>query len=163
MSHVKLNFLNWRPDAEALGNDGLITAENALHSEEGYIQYKTPTTFATNTAIGTCPSIVIKSVGTNNQRIAAFLHNATAAGAGYTIDLSIGLFSSGYTTIGLYTTISSGTINAAHGGNHVMAFDVTEYADNIFITAQAECPVSTALSSTTAPIATINATGYVAI
>jgi len=161
---MRFNFLNWRPDADDMGNDGLITADNVIHDTEGYVQYKTPTSgaFVTNTAIGTCPSIVVRSVGTNNQRIAAYLHNATAAGAGYTVDFSIGLFSSGYTTIGNYTTFTSSTLSTQYTLNSVSAFEVAEYADKIYITAEAQCATITVLNAA-APTITLVATGYVSI
>jgi hypothetical protein len=163
MSNVKLNFLNWQPDVEDYRNEGLITADNVIHSPEGYIQYKTPTTFVTSTAIGTCPSMVVRSVGTNDQRVVAYLNNATAAGAGYTIDLNLGLFSSNYTTVALYTSMTSSTIGNLSTQNRVVAFDVCELGGVIFMAAQAELPVTTALNAGDAPVVTLNATGYATI
>jgi len=164
MSKVKLDFLNWRPDLEDYDNQGLIEAQNVFHQPEGWKEYKTPTVgaFVTNTALGTCPSVVIKSVGTNNQRIAAFLHNPVVAGAGATIDFSIGIFSQGYTTIGLYTTYTSSTISSLLTGNNVMAFDVCELDGLIFFSAQAELPTATILNAA-APVITLNSTGYATI
>ena len=164
MSQVKINFLNWRPDDEDLGNDGLITADNVYHDTEGYKQYKTPTTgaFSTNAGLGTCASVVFRTVGTSNQRIGCFLHNATAAGVGYTIDMSIGLFAENYSLSGLYTTISSSTLTNKHTLNSVSAFEGFEYADLIFITAEAQCATATVINAA-APVITLNSTGYVSI
>lgn len=164
MSLVKFDFLNWRPDLETYNHDGLIAADNVIHSEEGYLEYRTPTAgaFATSTALNTCPSVVIKNVGTSDQRIAAFLHNGVAAGAGFTIDMSIGIFSPGYTTIGLYTTFTSSTVTSGYTGNNITAFDVCELDDKIFFAAQAELPTLTILN-VAAPVITLNATGYATI
>jgi hypothetical protein len=104
-----------------------------------------------------------RHVGTNNQRVAAYLHQATAAGAGFTIDMSIGLFTSGnYSTMGLYTTVTSGTILNAATLNRVVGFDVCELSDKLFFTARADCQTSTALSGSTS-IAHINLVGYAGI
>lgn len=52
MSEVRINFLNWRPDAEDIGNDGLITADNVIHDTEGYKQIG----LVTNGAVSTLTS-----------------------------------------------------------------------------------------------------------
>ena len=54
MSQVKFNFINWRPDAEDMGNDGLVTADNVLHQPEGYIEYRTPTAAGFYATTATC-------------------------------------------------------------------------------------------------------------
>ena len=161
MSNVKFDFLNWQPDIEDYRNEGLITADNIIHSPEGYIQYKTPATFITSTALGTCPSMVVRSIGTNDQRVVAYINNITAAGAGYTADLSIGLFSSDYSSIANYTSITSATVGSLSTLNRVVAFDVCELGGVIFMAAHAECQSSTALSGQA--IITLNATGYATI
>lgn len=164
MNRVRIDFLNWQPDLEDFNNPGLIEADNVYHQAEGFKEFKSKTASAqaTSTAIPTSPSLIVKSVGTNNQKVVAYLHNATAAGAGYTIDFSIGLFSSGYTTVANYTTITSSTITSAATSNRVVAFQVCEYGDNIFVSAQAELPTITILNAGAAPVVTLNATGYMA-
>ena len=160
MSQVKYNFLNWNPDQEDYLNEGLITADNVVHAEEGWLDYLTPTagSFSTSTAFNTTPSIVIRSVGTNDQRVAAWLHNATAAGAGYTVDLSVGLLSGGYTTVGTYTTVTSATTSTQYTLNRISGFDVCELGDKIFFAANAECTSATVLSG--GSLVTVNLTGY---
>lgn len=170
MSQVKFNFLNWRPDAEDDGHDGLVTADNVYHQPEGFKAFQSPTAgaFATNTSLGTCPSVVFRPVGTRGQYVGAWLHNATAAGVGYTIDMSVGLFSRGaesqmLTLIGTYTTYSTSTITNQYTGNNISALEVTEYKDYIFFTAEAQLPAATVLNPGGAPRITINSAGYAAI
>jgi len=170
MSLVKLDFLNWRPDQQDFRHDGLAGpsgANNVYHAPEGWVPFKSSTTSnftvgAGNTALATTPSLVIKSVGTADQRIVAYLHNGVTAGAGFTIDMSIGIFSDGFTTIGQYTTYTSSTITSAYTGNNISAFQVCELDDKIFFTAQAELPATTALNAS-APVITLNSTGYATI
>ena len=164
MAFVKFDFLNWQPDQEDWNNSGLITADNVVHSDEGYLPYLAfPTaSFVANTALGTTPSLVAKQVGTGEQVIVAYLHDATAAGAGFTIQFSVGVFDSNYSGFGTYTTYTSSTITSAYTGNNVMAFDVCELDDKIFFAAQAELPTATVLNPS-APVITINATGYATI
>lgn len=164
MSFLKFDFLNWQPDQEDWNNTGLIEADNVLHSNEGYLPYSSfPTaSFVADTNIGTTPSMVVRPIGTGEQIAVAYLHNATAAGAGFTIQFSIGLMGSSYNTLGTYTTYTSSTITSAYTGNAVMAFDVCELDDRLFFTAQAELPTATVLNAA-APVITINATGYATI
>lgn len=164
MTYFKYDFLNWQPDIEDFKNPGLRTADNVYHDVEGYKQYKASTTgsFATNAALATCPSVVIKSVGTNNQRVACYLHNATAAGAGFTIDMSIGLLNAAYGAVNNYTTVTSNTILNAATLNRVVAFGVCELADKIFFVARAEMQTNTALTGST-NLSVLNLTGYAAI
>lgn len=164
MSFVKFDFLNWQPDQEDWNNSGLITADNILHSDEGYLPYKSfPTaSFVADTNLGTTPSLIAKPVGTGEQIAVAYLHSATAAGAGFTIQFSIGLMNSSYSTIGSYTTYTSSTVSTAYTGNNVMAFDVCELDDKLFFSAQAELETITLLNAG-APVITINATGYATI
>lgn len=163
MSKVKFDFLNWRPDQEDYRNAGLIEADNILHSEEGYLSYREQTNFVTNTVIGTCASLVIKSVGTGVQKVVAYLNNPTVAGAGYTIDMNIGLLSALLDNVSNYTTITSGTILSAITNNSIVAFDVCELGGTIFMSAQAELPTITVLNASGAPVVTLNATGYATI
>lgn len=160
MSYIKYDFLNWQPDLEDYRNPGLKTADNVIHDVEGYKKYETPTAaaFATNAALVSCPSLVMKSVGTNDQRAVAYINNCTAAGVGFTYDFNIGLFSSGYTTIGNYTTVTSATCTTQFTLNRVVAFAVCELADKLFFVARAEGASNTAVSGTA--IAAVNLAGY---
>jgi hypothetical protein len=164
MSFVKFDFLNWQPDQDPWNNEGLVTADNMIHTDRGYIQHTTYLTadFVSHPSIFTTPSIVARPVGTGEQVAVAYLHNATAAGAGFTIDFSIGLMDSRYSGVGLYTTYTSSTISSAFTGNKVIGFDVCELNDRLFFTAQAELPTITALNAG-APVITINSTGYASV
>ena len=164
MSFVKFDFLNWQPDLEDWNNPGLTIAENVFHSEEGYLAYSSFTggAFVADTNIGTTPSIVARPVGTGEQIAVAYLHNATAAGAGFTIQLSIGLMNSQYATLANYTTYTSSTVSTSYTGNNLVAFDVCELNDTLFFTAEAQLDTITALNAG-APTITINATGYATI
>ncbi len=164
MSLIKLDFLNFQPDQDDWNNQGLIEADNVIHTPEGYISYKSipGASFVADTNLGTTPSLVIRPVGTGEQVAIAYLHDATAAGAGFTIQFSIGLMDSNYSTLGSYTTYTSSTITSAYTGNNVAAFDVCELGDVLFFTAQAELPTATIINPS-APIITINATGYATI
>ena len=54
MSEIRLNFLNWRPDADDFGNQGLSIADNVIHETEGYKQIALTTSgaFATLNGLG---------------------------------------------------------------------------------------------------------------
>ena len=164
MSWVKIDFLNWQPDQEDWNNEGLVTADNVIHSEEGYVPFSNFNTgsYVASTTFGTAPSIIFRPVGTNDQQLVAWLDNATAAGAGFTIDLNIGMTDSRYSGLGTYTTYTSSTITSAWTGNNIAAFDVCELDDKIFWAVQAELPTATVLNAS-APVITINSTGYATI
>lgn len=148
MSQVRLDFLNWRPDQDEFENP-LYVCSNALHRPEGWVAFRTQTAGAqsTNTSVGTTSSLVIKSVGTNDQKAICMLHNATAVGAGYQFQMSIGLLNSAYSLTGFYTTTAlSGTCTTQYTLNRITAFDVCELNDKLFFVARAFGASSTVLS-----------------
>ena len=150
MSELRLNFLNWRPDAEDFSNDGLTVATNLVHGSEGYKQIRltTDSSVATTSPLTTSVLTDVRAarVGTNDNisngnKIFAFVPSTTPS-------LSV---ATGFETI----TISFPT--AAASSVALTAFQVTEINNNIFIVAQAEglAAGGTAVSA--------NFTGYVAV
>jgi len=167
VSRVRLDFLNWRPDADDFENS-LTEAKNVLHRPNGWVPFQKPTSGAisTNTSIGTCPSMIVKPVGTNNQSVACFLHGATLVSntgtpnQGYRINMCIGLVDSAYTTMATYTSVTSNTISTLSTGNSIAAFDVCELNDKLFFVARAECTTTPTLSGGTNTVTSVNLVGY---
>jgi CO/xanthine dehydrogenase Mo-binding subunit len=75
----RVAFLNWRPDAEDFGNEGLSVCTNAVHDSEGwkptYIQ--TAGAFATTGGLQSVTSLVAKPIGPGTDTIAAWISNNT--------------------------------------------------------------------------------------
>lgn len=145
MSQVRLNFLNWRPDAEDVGNDGLTTADNVIHETEGYkpVHLATSAAFATtgglSATLGTVLSIIGKPVGSQGDLFCAWLSEAT------TPALYVGLngVTASTSATGHPLAFTTTSVN-----QEIYAFDVCEYGGKIVWTveAQAEDASGTALS-----------------
>jgi len=102
MSEVRLNFLNWRPDADEFGNDGLTVAKNVVHDTDGYkpIYVATAYAAATSTAVSsTVPSLQVRPIGSGTQTLRAWISGdqinvgidgvtATSAVTGYPISFA---------------------------------------------------------------------------
>ena len=140
---MKVTFLNWRPDRDDVGNDGLTKAENVVHDVEGYrpIHLASSGSFATAVAASdaTVLSIVAKPVGSQGDLFCAWVADQT------TPTLHVGL--NGVTA----TTSATGyplAMATAATDAEIYAFDVCEYGGNIVWTveAQATDAAATALS-----------------
>jgi len=133
VSKVRLDFLNWRPDEGDFENP-LIEAKNVLHQSEGWVPYKRPTAGAisAHSTWSTTPSMIVKPIGTGEQYIGAWLESGRTAGAGWVIDLKVGLLaesSGNYSLTAGYTTMTSNTVATKSTLNNVVAFDVCEGHD----------------------------------
>ena len=124
MSEIRLNFLNWRPDAEALSNDGLTVADNVLHDTEGYKPLNvqsgfSASTFFANDTLLSVRSMQIRQVANNSNRVAALVQDTQTTVA--MADLTIGLEGE----VIEFTKISTPTLSSA-GGIRVSSFSVAE-------------------------------------
>lgn len=134
MENVKLNFLNWRPDAEDYENDGLITADNFLHDKEGYKQLlqQTSAAFSTtsplNAGLNTISSIKAKTFGNNNQVALADIYAPDTT----TAALRIGVHGNN-----AFTTTTLATL-ASVGGARITSFSIGELNQSFVISATAE-------------------------
>ena len=135
MSEVRVNFLNWRPDAEDVSNEGMTTADNVIHDVEGYrpVHMASAGAFATtgglSAGLGTILSIVAKPIGSRGDYFCAWVAQAT------TPALHVGI--NGVTA----STSATGfplAMAAAATDAQIYAFDVCEYAGKIVWTVEAK-------------------------
>lgn len=132
--HLKINFLNWRPDAEDYENDGLITADNVLHDTEGYkeLLQQTAAAFSTtsplNAGLNTVSSIKVKTFGNNNQIVVADVYTPTTT----TAALRIGVQGNN-----AFTTVTMATL-ASIGAARIKSFSVGELNQSFVMAATAE-------------------------
>jgi len=141
MSEVRLNFLNWRPDLEALGNDGLTVAENVLHDAEGFKKITEQTAGAFSTTTASVTDFKAVAIGTNNQTFCCWLSGGTMF---FGID--------GVTATGPSTATAFATATA---GQAISSFAVTEYGDDIFF-----CAVAEGTTAIPATLVSIGFSGY---
>ena len=137
---VTVPFLNWRPDAEDVGNDGLTKADNVVHDTEGYRPIHLASSGAFSTAIPQFVlSAVAKPVGSQGDVFAAWITDTTAP------SLQVGINGSTATTsaTGHPLAFATSAVNP-----EIFAFDVCEYGGKIIWTveAQAEDASGTSLS-----------------
>lgn len=130
---MKIKFLNWRPDAEDVGNDGLTTADNVIHDVEGYrpVHLASAGTFSTAIAASdaTVLSIISKPVGSQGDYFCAWVADQT------TPTLHVGI--NGVTAVTSATGYPLAMATAATDAE-IYAFDVTEYAGKIVWTVEAQ-------------------------
>jgi len=134
VSEVKVNFLNWRPDAEDVGLDGLTTADNVIHSTEGYrpVHLASAGSFATTGGLGasvaTITSLVAKPVGSQNDYFCAWITDVTNPALHVGLNgVTASTSATGYPLV--FTTTASNI--------EIYAFDVCEYGGKIVWTVEA--------------------------
>lgn len=129
---IRTNFLNWRPDAEDVGNDGLTQADNVLHETEGWkpVHLGSSTAFSTVLAASTATvlSIVAKPVGAQGDLFCAWLSGAS------TPALHVGINGA---TASTSATGYPPSFAVAVTDPQIWAFDVAEYAGKIIWTVEA--------------------------
>ena len=131
MSEVRLNFLNWRPDVEDVGNDGLSVADNVVHETEGYKPTHLGSTgsFATTGGLAasaaTIVSIVVKPVGAGDDLFCAWISGGT---------LNVGLNGVTATTATTGYPLSFGTVIS---NGEITVFDVCESYGKIYFVVEA--------------------------
>lgn len=133
MSKFRFDFLNWRPDAEDYSNDGLVTADNLLHSEEGYKQVlqQTATSFLEESPLfggNSTVSVKARPFGFSGELAVAYIHNPTVT----TTSLRIGVKGNV-----AFTATTMGTL-ASIGAARIISFSTCEFAQAVVIAAQAE-------------------------
>lgn len=129
MSEVKFNFLNYQPRLEDEQNQGLVRAENVLHDPEGYkpIYLRSGSAFSTAIAAGggTIHDVVAKSIGSQGDVLAAWIHNDT---------LNVGV--NGVTSPSV-TTGYPLSFATSGSSKFIYAFDVCEAEGKVFFTVEA--------------------------
>ena len=135
MTQIRTEFLNWRPDAEDFGNDGLTKAQNVVHDTEGWrpIHVKTSTSFATTNGLAasaaTILSLVAKPIGTQGDLLCAWISSSA------TPTLNVGQNGITMTSNTTGYPLSFATLGTSH---EIYAFDVTETSDGrTFFTVEA--------------------------
>lgn len=136
----RVTFLNWRPDAEDVGNDGLTTADNVVHETEGYkpIHLASSGAFATTGGLAasnaTVLSLVAKPVGAQGDLFCAWLADATL------VTLHVGINGETASTSATGYPLQFAT---AVTSPEIWAFDVCEYGGKICWTVEAKASTST--------------------
>lgn len=76
---LRKDFLNWRPDAEDFGNEGLTVATNVIHDSEGWKPCPLQSTgaFSTTGGLASVTSIVTKRIGPSTDTFSAWLSGDT--------------------------------------------------------------------------------------
>jgi len=141
VSQVRLNFLNWRPDAEDFGNDGLTIATNVLHDTEGYIETRgtnTATTVAQST--GEAKWLDVVPLGYDSGAYVAATHWSTLN------SVQIGTF-------GTWSEYAD-TAGAGQTAGALQSFSAVEFEDKIVACAKYHFASS-------APVGTTTASGYI--
>lgn len=131
---VRLNFLNWNPDSEALGNEGLVLAENVYHDTEGYKEIRVPTSGAfstTGSLTATVLAVQARRVGGAGQTWCCWIKTSPTAGSQMHFGFD-GATASHTVTTG--ATAFSTLVSSAS----ILSFDTTEFDGGIFFCARAE-------------------------
>lgn len=140
---TRIDLINWRPDLDDVGNDGLSKADNVLHDVEGWRPVHLESAGAFSTAIAastkTVLSVVAKPVGAGTDLFCAWLADQT------TPALHVGINGATAATAATGHPLAFAT---AVSNPEIWAFDVCEYAGKIVWTveARAENASGTALS-----------------
>ena len=135
MTELRVNFLNWKPDQEDVGNDGLTVADNVIHDTEGYrpVNLASSGTFATTGGLAasndTVLSLVAKPVGSSGDLFCAWIADST------TPTLHVGVNGSTGTTTATGYPLAFAT---AVTSPEIYAFDVCEYGGKILFTVEAQ-------------------------
>ena len=130
---MKVTFLNWRPDAEDVGLDGLTVADNVIHDVEGYrpVHLASAGAFSTTIAasVATVLSIVAKPVGAQGDYFCAWVAQDTVP------ELHVGINGETASTsaTGFPLTMATAATDA-----EIWAFDVCEYGGKIIWTVEAK-------------------------
>lgn len=151
MPSFRKNFLNWRPDAEDFGNDGLVTADNVIHETEGYKPahlesaggFKTTGGLAGTTA--TVMAVQARPVGSQGDLLVAWLSTPATPTLHIGINGVTGTTSATGYPLAFSTAYAGGSTNAIG----ITAFDVTEYGGKIFWTVEANFKTDVATSTVT--------------
>ena len=134
MSQVRVNFLNWRPDADEFGNNGLTAADNVVHDTEGWkpIFMKTAGALSTTAplAAATISALMVKSIGSVGDKLVAWI-------TGDTLHVGVNGATSTSSVTGYPPSFAT-----AGGNRNITMFDVCEPPGGIFFTVEAEQSVS---------------------
>ena len=145
MSNLRVNFLNWKPDTEDVGNDGLTVATNVVHDTEGYkaTHLISATAFSTTGGLAdsvatVCalssglPCVIAQPVGAQDDLFVAWL-----SGSPPTLHVGLNGITSTSDTTGYPLSFSTAYVSNTATPVAIFAFDVCEYADKIFFNVEA--------------------------
>ena len=141
----RFQFLNWRPDAEAFGNDGLTVAQNVIHDTEGWKPVYLASSGAFSTTGGLAAtsadilSLVARPVGTQGDYLAAWIADATTP----TLHVGLNGVTETSTTTGYPLAFTTAFVDVTTTPCVIYAFDVTEYAGYICFTVEGRMGTST--------------------
>jgi hypothetical protein len=144
---VRINFLNWQPDMEDFGNEGLVNAQNVVHEPEGYkpVYLASAGVFSTTGGLASVSSIVTKPVGSAGDTFSAWLSANT---------LHVGI-NGATATNATGSVISFATTGSSQG---ISFFDVTEFGDYLVFTVEAQ-----QTQASPATTATLRVMGYLTV
>ena len=145
MSEVRLNFLNWRPDQEAFGHDGLVVADNVIHDTEGYKQVTRNTDTARSTIIGapTSSALQVRPMGSvrdalQANKMACRIGGLPATQMSVTFHIGIGQTAANVTGVSATFAHTGGTATPCASQQAITSFQVCELNDYLFVTAHGE-------------------------
>ncbi len=130
---LRTDFINWRPDAEDFGQQGMTQADNVLHDTEGYKSLKRQSAGAfftmnyyASTPLVSVRSMQVRAIGDRKNNIAAIAQDKATTAA--VAELSIGAQGDAnpFTTISTATMISSGAVR-------IKSFSVAELGAGKFV------------------------------
>lgn len=131
MNQVRVNFINWQPDNDDFGTQGLTECDNVIHDTEGYKPIRKDATFATlnfltDTPLASVRSMQVRGIGANRNKIAALVQDKATTAA--IAEMSIAAQDDG----AAFTTLSSGTLLSA-GSCKVASFSIAELEGGLFV------------------------------
>jgi hypothetical protein len=149
---VRTNFLNWRPDREALGNDGLTVAENVIHDSDGYkpLHKQSAGAFATTSAFTATFGLAVKSVylkplsKSDRHGVAALVAlpgPMVALALGVTEENVFGIAGTNSATLLVQSQVNSSTLLSA-GACRLLSFSIAELEGAAVFVAQAEADLA---------------------
>lgn len=140
---IQKSFLDWSPDREAVGNEGLSVATNVLHDTEGWksLHLASAGAFATAIAasVATVIAAVAKPVGAQGDVLVAWVSNKTTP----TLHIGINGVTGTSSTTGYPKSFSTAYVSSTATPLAIYSFDVCEYAGNIFFSVSATMGTST--------------------
>lgn len=142
----RFSFLNWRPDLNDVGHDGLAEADNCIHEPDGYrpTHLGTAGAFATTGGLAasnnTVISVVAKPVGSQGDLFCAWVIEDGA----FTNAVHVGI--NGVTASTSATGFPLTALGATGGAWAITALDVAEYEERIHFVVRAQNATLTPVS-----------------
>jgi hypothetical protein len=117
LSEIRRDFLNWNPDADAFGNEGLVTADNVIHDAKGYKQICKQTVNAFNTLnyyaatpLVSVRAMQVRAIGDRKNLIAAIAQDKATTVSMAEISIGAAGDAAPFTTLSTATLLSDSSI-----------------------------------------------------